>query len=204
MELTQNKLIISPIAYIKSLMYFQRFSSEFLDEKEYKYSYGLLLGFIDDFENETLITDFIPIKEFGKEFIKFDKYSKLYENIENLNQEFSNDEYPEYIIGWARNTLNDDFEPTVFDKENHIRFINSIHQKSILWVFNFNNLMVDDGFRIYSFKSDFKVINITSELFELSYKFSNDINFEDLVQLAVEIEEKRKTKEILIKGISEN
>ncbi len=204
MEVTQNKVVISPLAYIKSLMYFQRFSSEYIDEKENKFAIGLLLGFIDDYENETLITDFIPIRDFNEEYIKFKKYNKLFEHIEKLNQEFSDEELPEYILGWARNSIHNDLEPTVFDKENHIFFQTAIHPKCLFWIFNFDNLIVDDGFRLYSFKEDFKTINITSELIELRYGFAKEVYFDDLVQIAIDLEDKRKSKEILIKGIEEN
>jgi hypothetical protein len=203
MELAQNKIIISPIAYIKSLMYFQRFSSEYINESEQKFAFGLLLGFIDDFENETLITDFIPIKDFGDEYLKFSKFNTFFESIEKLNQEYNDEEYPEYIVGWARNSLFNDLEPTIFDKENHLLFLTSIHSKSVFWIFNFDNLMVDDGFRLFSFKEDFKIVNITSELIELSYNFSKEVSFDDIVQIAIDIEEKRKLQETLIKGEQE-
>ena len=204
MEVTQNKIIISPLTYIKSIMYFQRFSSDLLEEGDYKFAYALLLGFIDNIENEILITDFIPIKNFDVNYIKFEQYDKLFENIEKLNQEFSDDELPEYILGWARNSIHNDLEPTIFDKENHILFQTAIHPNSVFWIFNFDNLMVDDGFRLFSFKDDFKIINITSELIELNYSFSKEVYFDDLVQIAIDIEEKRKNKEVLIKGLEEN
>jgi hypothetical protein len=185
-------------------MYFQRFSSDYINEEENTFAYALLFGFIDNVENETLITDLIPIKDFGEEYIKFGKYDKLFEYIEKLNQKYSDDELPEYVLGWARNSIHNELEPTVFDKENHIIFQTSIHPNSVFWIFNFDNLMVDDGFRLFSFKDDFKAINITSKLIELNYKFSKEVYFDDLVQVAIDIEEKRKNKDILIRGIEEN
>ncbi|MHA1293552.1 MAG: hypothetical protein ACTSQJ_12915 [Promethearchaeota archaeon] len=195
-----NKVIIAPLAYIKSLMYFQRFSNEFMDEKEYKFAYGLLLGFFNE-QGSVCIDDFVPIKEFEKEYLRFKKFDKIFEYVNQLNNRYNNDEFPLYIMGWARNSIYNDINPNIIDKENHLFFQTAIEPKSILWIFNIDNLTIDDGFKIYTFKGDFKTINISSELIEIKYEFSKEIYFDELVQIAIDIEKKRKNSEIIIKGI---
>ncbi len=202
-ESKEDVIVVSPMAYIKSLMYFQRFTSEFVNEDDFKFAYGLLIGYVDPFDNSTNIEDFIPIKDFDKEYIKFRKFDTIFENIDKLNVEFNDDEYPEYILGWARNSLHDDLDPTIFDKKNHLFFQTAINPKSVAWIFNFENLTIDYGFRLYAFKNDVKELTITSELKELKYKMSKNVNFDEFVEIAIDIEEKRKNSEVLIKGIEE-
>ena len=200
--MTETKIEISPIAYIKSLMYFQRFANDFIHENTFKVAYGLLRGFID-VDKKMYIEDFIPIKDFEKEYIIFEEYERIFENIERLDKEYDDDEYPEYILGWARNALYDNLEPTLIDKKNQLIFQTAIHPRSFFWIFDHDSLAIGDGFSLYAFKDDIKAINIISELIEVSYNFTSDVYFDDIVQLAINIEEKRKNKEILIKGIEE-
>ena len=198
-----NKIIISPIAYIKSILYFQRFTSEFISEENFKSSYALLVGFIDPLEKETVITDFVPIKDFQDKYIDFTKDTLVLEKIAKVNHDFDDDEFPEYVLGWARNTVMNDLEPITIDKKNHLIFQTAIDPQAIFWIFNYDNLMIDDGFRLYSFQENFKSINLVSELKELRYDFSKNVYFDDLMDLAIQMEEKRKSKKILIKGIGE-
>jgi len=184
-------------------MYFQRFSSEYMDENDFKFSYALLVGYLNPFKKKTYISDFVPIKEFNKEYINFKKDPLIFEKIAKVNLDYDDEEFPEFVIGWARNSLYNDLEPTEIDKENHIVFQTAIEPQALFWVFNYDNLMIDDGFRLYIFDDDFKSINIASELAELKYNFSNKVFLDDLIDLAIDIEEKRKTKKIVIKGIEE-
>ncbi|MHA1149873.1 MAG: hypothetical protein ACTSR8_16680 [Promethearchaeota archaeon] len=198
MESDFKKIIISPTAYIKSLMYFQRFTNEFMDKSEFRFAYGLFLGYIED---EYLITDFIPLKDFNKEYIRFDKdFDKIFENVDLLNREYYDDQYPEYILGWGRNSLYNELEPTQIDKENHLYFQTSINPNSFLWIFDMGDLSIGYGFNIFQFKDDFKTLNKVSELVELRTDFAKDVLIEDLIQLAITIEEKRKNKAPLLKG----
>lgn len=199
-----HKIIITPTAYIKSLMYFQRFSSEFLNEEDFKFSYALLVGYLNPFKKKKYITDFVPIKEYNKEYIDFKKDSLIFEKIDKVNLDYDDDEFPEYVLGWARNSLHNDIEPTDIDKENHLLFQTAIEPQALFWVFNYDNLMIDDGFRLYIFDDDFKSINVVTNLTELKYNFSNKVFLDDLIDLAIDIEEKRKTKRVVIKGIEEN
>ena len=185
-------------------MYFQRFSSEFMDEEEFKFSYALLVGYLNPFKKKTYISDFVPIKEYNKEYVNFKKETLIFEKIAKVNLDYDDEEYPEFVIGWARNSLYNDLEPTEIDKENHIVFQTAVEPQALFWVFNYDNLMIDDGFRLYIFDDNFKSINIASDLAELKYNFSNKVFLDDLIDLAIDIEEKRKTKKIVIKGIEEN
>lgn len=203
MEAEQKKILISPLAYIKSIMYFQRFTSDYINEKEFKFAYGLLLGYVDDHEKTIEIEDFIPYKDYNKEYIIFEKYEKIFGEIEKLNVKYDEDEFPQFILGWARNSLYDNDEPTIFDKKNQILFQTAINPDGFFWIFDYENLAIGNGFELHAFKNDIKVINITSELISLRYEFSKDIYLDEIVQLAVDIEEKRKNNEILIKGLEE-
>lgn len=201
MESEFKKIIISPTAYIKSLMYFQRFTNQFMDPSEFKFAYGLFLGYI---EEEYMITDFIPLKAFGKEYIQFDKeFDNIFENADTLNKEYYDDQYPEYILGWGRNSLYNELEPTQIDKKNHLYFQSAVNPNSFFWIFDVGDLAIGYGFNIYQFKDDFKTINITSDVIEVRSDFSKDVLIEDLVQLAITIEERRKSKEPLMKGYKE-
>lgn len=202
-EPEKDKLIISPIAYIKSLMYFQRFSSDFIESSSFKFAYGLLIGFIDPFDKSINVEDFIPLKEFEDKQVRFKEYDTIFTQVNKLNEEHDDEEYPEYILGWARNSVEDDIEPTLVDKENHLFFQTAINPRAFFWVFNHENLAIDLGFRLYAFEEDFKQINITSKLKELSYTFSKDVYLDDFIQLAIEIELKRKNSEPLLKGRKE-
>ena len=199
-----HRISISPIAYIKSLMYFQRFSSEFIGEENFKFSYALLVGYLNPFKKKTYITDFVPIKEYNKENINFKKDPFIFEKIAKVNLDYDDEEFPEFVIGWARNSLYNDLEPTDIDKQNHLVFQTAIEPQALFWVFNYDNLMIDDGFRLYIFDDDFKSINMVTPLAELKYNFSNKVFLDELIEIAINIEEKRKTKAIVIKGIEEN
>ncbi len=196
-----NKINISLIAYLKSLMYFQRFTNDSIDKKDYKFAYGLLKGFID-VDNELYIEDFIPIKNFNDQYVIFEEQDIIFKHLQEIDEEYSKDEYPEYILGWARNSVHNDLEPSLIDKKNQILFQNT-NPRSFFWIFDNESLAIGDGIKLFAFKDDFKTINMTSELTELSYTFSKDAYFDEIVQLAIEIEEKRKSKEILIRGIEE-
>ena len=116
METEQKKILISPIAYIKSLMYFQTYTNEFIQESEFKFAYGLFLGYI---EEEINITDFVPIRAFNKEYIKFENnFDTIFEKVDILNREYYHDDFPEYILGWGRNSLYNELEPNLIDKQN--------------------------------------------------------------------------------------
>ncbi len=201
MSSEQKKIIVSPLAYIKSLMYFQRFSSEFIEEKQFKLAYGILLGFVD-VDNTIYIDDFVPLKAFDREFLRFNTHEKIFEIIEKINKEHYDEEFPEYVIGWARNCINGSLETSVIDKKNHLLFQN-LQTNALFWIFDFGNLSIDSGFKLFSFKDDFKECNISSELYELNFEFSKNINIDDLVKVAIEIEEKRKTREQLLRGLEE-
>lgn len=198
-----ESILISPIAYIKSLMYFQQFASEHVNEQDYKFACGLLMGYIDPYDHSLNIENFIPIKDFDKEYIKFEKYDGIFEDIIQLNKEYFDEEYPEYILGWARNDIYDNIEPNLIDKKNHLFFQSAINPHSIFWIFNHENLAVDDGYKIYHFKEDFKQTNITSELEESSYEYTKEVSIEEFMDLAIQIEEKRKNGEKLMKGMDE-
>ncbi len=204
MEAEEYTVIVSTTAYIKSLMYFLRFSSEFIKVENFNYAYGLLIGYFSEKDEEVHVTNFIPFKDFSKEYVSFEKLPFIYDNIEELNREYAGEIKPKQVIGWARNSVYNSLEPTLFDKRNHLLFQISIHPKCFFWIFNMYNLVVDDGFRLYTFKEDFKVINITSNLIKMKYQFSNEVDFDDLVQTAIIMEEQRKIKEPLITGIEED
>ncbi len=201
MSSEQKKIVVSPLAYIKSLMYFQRFSSEFIEEKEFKLAYALLLGFVD-IDDTIYIDDFVPLKDFDREFLRFDKHERIFEIIEKTNKEHYNEELPEYVLGWARNCVNGTLEPSVIDKKNHLLF-QSIQTNALFWIFDFGNLSVDTGFKLFNFKDDFKERNISSELQDLNFEFSKTANIDELVKIAIQIETKRKTRELLLRGLEE-
>ncbi len=135
MSSEQKKIIVSPLAYIKSLMYFQRFSSEFIEEKQFKLAYGILLGFVD-VDNTIYIDDFVPLKAFDREFLRFNTHEKIFEKKEKINKEHYDEEFPEYVIGWARNCINGSLETSVIDKKNHLLFQN-LQTNALFWIFGF-------------------------------------------------------------------
>lgn len=200
----EQKVIISSIAYIKSLMYFQRFSSEFIDEDKFKIAYALLIGYIDPVDNNIYIEQFIPLKSFEDQYVIFEDYETLFSQINELNKNYYDEEFPSYILGWARNSIFHEFEPSLIDKENHLIFQTAINPDAFFWVFDHENLTIGNGIKLHRFKEDFKVINITSKLQELRYNLSENVYLDELVSIAVDLEEKRKNKEIIIKGIEEN
>lgn len=202
MEPDKAKLIVSPIAYLKNLMFFQRFTSEFVKDTEFKFAYGLLLGFVD-VDNTMTIENFVPIKPFDKEYIAFKKFEKVFNDLDDLNKKHYDQEFPEYILGWARNTLYNNFEPTLFDKQNQLLFQTAIHPKSVFWIFDFENLAIETGIKVFRFKGDFKEFNITSEFETVNFEFSKNVSIDELIRIAIEMEDKRKNKEVLIKGIEE-
>lgn len=199
-QVQQNKIIVYPTAYIKSLMYFQRFTNKFLDATQLKFAYGLFLGYV---EETLVITDFIPLKEFNQQYIDFEEYDDVFYKIEQLNNQYYDEQYPEYILGWGRNSLYNDLEPTEIDKKNHLLFQTAINPQSFFWVFSHEELTIGYGFDIYRFKDEFLSINQTSELTQLKVEFAKDVYIDEIIQLAIDIEEKRKKKEPLMKGLEE-
>ena len=148
--------------------------------------------------------DFVPIRSFDKEFIKFEKeFDTIFEKVDLLNREYYDDEFPEYILGWGRNSLYNELEPNLIDKKNHLYFQSATNPNSFFMIFDHVDLSIGLGFTLYTFKDEFKSINIASELIELRSNFSKDVLLDDLVELAITIEEKRKTKEPLLKGLEE-
>ncbi|MFO8017382.1 MAG: hypothetical protein R6U96_02005 [Promethearchaeia archaeon] len=201
-ETPQSTLSLSPLAYIKSLMYFQRFSSKFIDENQFKMAYGLLLGYTD-IDGITVIEDFIPYKQFKKQHIIFKEKHRLIKKIKKLNLKYDDEEFPSYIVGWARNSIDDTRETTLIDKKNHI-FFQAIHKNSFFWIFNFGDLTIDYGIKIHEFQEDYKSVNVTTELTELPFTFSKNIYIEDIINLGIEMEDKRDHDEPLIEGIEED
>jgi len=153
METFKAKVVVSPIAYLKNLMFFQRFTSEFVNVSEFKFAYGLLLGFVD-IDNTINIEDFVPIKPFEKEYLVFKKFEKIFNDLEEINKSHYDQEFPEYVLGWSRNTLYNNFEPSLFDKQNQMLFQTSIHPKSVFWIFDFENLAIETGIKVFQFKGD--------------------------------------------------
>lgn len=200
-ETSHSTLKIAPLAYIKSLMYFQRFSSDYIDENDFKIAYGLLLGF-KDVDGVLVVEDFIPYSHFNQEYVIFEEKALLITKIKNLNLKYNDDEFPSYILGWARNAIDDSREPTLIDKKNH-NFFQAIRKNSFFWIFNYTDLAIDYGIKIYEFEEDYKAINLTSNLREKSFSFSKSVYIEDIINFAIEMEDKRKNNEILIEGIEE-
>lgn len=201
-ETSQSTLSVSPFAYIKSLIYFQRFSSEYIEENQFKLAYALLLGF-KDVDGVLVIEDFIPYRQFEDHHIVFKQNDQLVKDIKNLNLKYDDEEYPSYILGWARNTVNDSREPTLIDKKNHI-FFQALRKNSFFWIFNYRDLSIDYGMKIYQFVDDYKAVNLTSELRALPFTFSKNVYIEEIINLAIEMEDKRKYDERLIEGIKED
>lgn len=200
-ETPQSTLSVAPLAYIKSLMYFQRFSSDYINQNEFKIAYGLLLGF-RDVDGVLFIEDFIPYNHYNKQFVIFEEKAQLIKKIKDLNLKYDDDEFPSYILGWARNAIDDSREPTLIDKKNH-NFFQAIRKNSFFWIFNYTDLAIDYGIKVYEFEDDYKAVNIISQLKEKAFSFSKNVYIEDIINLAIEMEDKRKNNEIIIEGIEE-
>ncbi|MHA1335357.1 MAG: hypothetical protein ACTSPW_06345 [Promethearchaeota archaeon] len=196
-----KKIILSPYAYIKSLMYFQQYSNSFTSKSEHRFAYGLFIGYEDD---EIYVTEFVPIQSFKDYYILFENdFDLIFTFIEKLNREYYDDEFPEYVIGWGRNSLYNGLEPTYFDKKNHLLFQLGIERNSFFLIFDYEELSIGNGIAAYKFKDNFILSAIISQTEEINYRFSKDVLIEDLIDLAIEIEERRKNREPLIKGINE-
>ena len=99
--------------------------------------------------------------------------------------------------------LYNELEPNLIDKQNQVYFQSAMNPDGFFMIFDHVDLSIGLGFTLYTFKDDFKTINIASDLIEIRANFSKDVLIDDLVDLAITIEEKRKKKEPLLQGLED-
>lgn len=190
---------LDPIAYMKLLMYFLRFSN---NQDNSKFAYGLLLGYKNE-DKPTEITDFLPIKNSGNTFLDFEEYPEIFNHLEDFNEKYNDDEYPEYILGWARSSKNLGIKTSILDKKNHLYFQGNIYPNSVLIVFNYDNLEFDDGIEILRLDGDFKELNMVSTFNQINWEYSDIFELDDLLNLALKLTISQKSKSILIKDLED-
>jgi len=189
---------LDPIAYLKLLMYFLRFSNQTTTKEDSRIAYGLLLGYKNE-ENKIIVSDFFPIKNSGIIFLDFEEYPKLFDYLEKYNEKYDDDEYPEYIIGWARNSKKLGIKTTILDKKNHLYFQSLGFPPSIVIIFNCDNLAFDDGFTIFRLEGDLKEINMMSDFTTVRWEYSDFFELDDILDIILKIINSISSKSILIK-----
>jgi hypothetical protein len=189
---------LDPIAYLKLLMYFLRFSNQITNKEESRIAYGLLLGYKNE-ENQTVVSDFFPIKNSGINFLDFEDFPKMFDYLEKYNEKYDDDQYPEYIVGWARNSKKLGIKTSILDKKNHLYFQSLGFPRSIVIIFNCDNLAFDDGFTILQFEGDFKEINIMSNFTIVKWEYSDFFELDDVIDILMKILTSFKSRSILIK-----
>ena len=193
---------LDPIAYLKLLMYFLRFSNQTTTKEDSRIAYGLLLGYKNE-ENKIIVSDFFPIKNSGIIFLDFEEYPKLFDYLEKYNEKYDDDEYPEYIIGWARNSKKLGIKTTILDKKNHLYFQSLGFPPSIVIIFNCDNLAFDDGFTIFRLEGDLKEINMMSDFTTVRWEYSDFFELDDILDIILKIINSISSKSILIKDMED-